>query len=116
MLSSDKKKTKTTQLQHNTHYLMHRNDEMLGRKHFHTHLIGLCLLLLLLLLLLVSFLSVALTRFTSGGSSLPVPGFTRLPSAFGAGLPHIGGVRVRIRIYLKQGEAGGGGGDGDRCR
>lgn len=87
-----------------------------GRKHFNTHLIGLCLLLLLLLLLLVSFLSVALTRFTSGGSSLPLSGFSRLPSAFGAGLPHVGGVRVRIRIYLKQGEAGGGGGDGDRCR
>lgn len=83
---------------------------------FSSHLVGLRLLLLLPLLLLVSFLRVALTRFGPGGCSFPVPGFARLPPAFGAGLTRVGGVGVRVGIDLKQGEAGGGGGDADGCR
>lgn len=82
-----------------------------------SHLICLTLLLFLLLLFLVFLLVVALTRFPSDPSCLSLSGLPRwVPSAFGGGLPRLGGVGVGIRVYLEQGEAGGGGGDRDHCR
>lgn len=82
-----------------------------------THLISFTLLLLLLLLFLVFLLVVALTSFPPGCSCLSNSGLpSRVPSAFGGGLPWLRGVGVGVGVYLKQGETGGGGGDGDHCR